>query len=165
MPNLFKTHLLLGTNLGDRISNLTKAESSINKNCGTIVQSSSIYETAAWGFINQPNFLNKIIEINTTLNATALLSSILDIEEQLGRKRTIKMGPRVIDIDILFMENFNSTSTPNLTIPHPAIAQRRFVLIPLVELMPNYIHPTIKKTMQQLLQECTDELSVKKFLP
>lgn len=161
---LHTTYLLLGTNLGNRVNQLLQAEVLISQHCGTIAQTSSIYETAAWGLQNQPNFLNKVIKVKTKLTASELLTTILQIEESMGRKRTIKMGPRVIDIDILFMQNFNHISTPNLTIPHPAIAQRRFVLTPLVELIPEYIHPTLKKTMQQLLQQCPDQLSVKKFL-
>lgn len=161
---LLKTHLLLGTNLGNRVNNLKQAETLIIQQCGTIIISSSIYETAAWGITEQPNFLNKIIEITTPLSAQTLLKTTLQIEESMGRKRTIKMGPRIIDIDILFMQNFNNITSPTLKIPHPAIAERRFVLIPLVELMPNYIHPILQKSMNQLLQECTDDLSVKKFL-
>ncbi len=164
MSGVFKTYLLLGTNLGDRLSNLKQAENLIYQQCGSILKSSSIYETAAWGLQDQPNFLNKVIEIKTQLPAPNLLKTILQIEESLGRKRTVKMGPRVIDIDILFMENFNHITSPQLTIPHPAIAQRKFVLIPLNELMPNYIHPSLNKSISQLLQICADTLSVKKFL-
>lgn len=164
MSIVFKAYLLLGSNLGDRLNNLTQAEELIYKQCGSLMKSSSIYETAAWGLEKQPSFLNKVIQIKTNLTALDLLEAILHIEALLGRKRTVKMGPRVIDIDILFMENFNHITSSQLTIPHPAIAQRRFVLIPLNELMPDFIHPILNKSIAQLLELCTDTLSVKKFL-
>lgn len=157
------TYLLLGTNLGNRENNLRAVKNLIKKRCGYITAESSIYETAAWGFKEQPNFLNQIVQIETTKQPKHLLEIILNIEQEMGRVRTAKMGPRVIDIDILFMDNHNHYNTSQLTIPHPAIQDRKFVLEPLNELIPNYIHPVYNLSIHQLLLACTDNLDVKKF--
>ena len=100
-----KAYLLTGGNLGNRLDNLHKAADYIKQYCGKIVRRSTIYETAAWGKEDQESFLNQVIQINTPLNAKMLLQTILKIEERLGRKREIKYGPRIIDIDILFFNN------------------------------------------------------------
>ncbi len=154
--------LLLGGNLGNRVQNLSKALEALQQDIGTVQKKSSIYETAAWGITDQPNFLNQVVIIKTHLTAQEVIKKIFIIEKQLGRERLIKMGPRLIDIDILFYDN-KIIEEENLIIPHPRIQERKFVLEPLNEIIPNYIHPIINKSVQLLLQECTDTLNVKKF--
>lgn len=134
----------------------------IATSCGKLVAISSVYTTAAWGITNQPDFLNQVICINTILPPQQLIGNLLDIEKKLGRERTLKMGPRLIDIDILLMENI-VVNEPNLIIPHPRMQQRKFALIPLNEIATAVIHPILKKTISQLLIECEDNLDVKKF--
>lgn len=155
-------HLMLGTNLGNRENNLTEAKKLIELECGKLLEESDIYETAAWGLTQQPNFLNAALQIETTLTPQQLITKLLKIEEKLGRKRTIKMGPRIIDIDILLMDNM-IVNEPNLTIPHPKMQERRFVLLPLNQIASQNIHPVYNKTITELLNLCTDELDVKKF--
>ena len=134
----------------------------LESNCGRVIKSSPIYETAAWGNTNQQAFLNQALLIETKLSAEALMTAILVIEEKMGRVRTIKYGPRTIDIDILFFNNdlFNSD---HIKIPHPELANRRFALEPLKDIAPAYKHPTLKKTVRQLLKDCPDPLAVKKI--
>ncbi|MFY7652233.1 MAG: 2-amino-4-hydroxy-6-hydroxymethyldihydropteridine diphosphokinase [Chitinophagaceae bacterium] len=154
-------YILLGTNLGDKIAYLNKAQQQLADKCGKIIQSSQIYETAAWGYTNQPSFYNQVILLETPLLAVELMNQMLQIEAELGRIRTEKMGPRTIDLDLLFYNN-EVIDLPNLIVPHPRIAERRFVLIPMEELAPNWHHPVINKTIQQILAECPDDLSVQK---
>jgi 2-amino-4-hydroxy-6-hydroxymethyldihydropteridine diphosphokinase len=155
--------LLLGTNEGDRLANLNAAKHEIKKSVGLIVEESAIYQTAAWGKTDQPDFHNQVIRLQTTLAPQVLLVQLQEIEKKLGRVRREKWGARIIDIDILF---FGKTvlNTPDLLIPHPAIALRRFTLIPLVEIAPHFVHPVLKKTNLVLLEECEDVLEVEKVL-
>ena len=155
-------YLLIGGNLGNRKENFLKAISFINEECGTLTRSSSIYETDAWGNTDQPSFLNQVLSIETPLNAKQLMRKILKIEKIMGRVRKEKMGPRVIDIDILFFEN-EIHDLRFLKIPHPEIQNRRFVLVPLGEIDPGLQHPVLKKSIAQLLEECPDNLEVKKI--
>jgi len=155
-------YLLLGSNLGDRRENLKTANTLIEKICGTIIQSSSIYETAAWGKTDQPAFLNQAIEIETKLNAKKLMEEIVKIEQSMGRERKEKYGPRIIDIDILLFDD-EQYDGPFLTIPHPEMQNRRFVLVPLAEIAANLQHPLLKKSVSRLLEECPDQLEVKKY--
>lgn len=129
---------------------------------GRISRSSAVYETAAWGNRQQPDFLNQVLVVETKLKAPALMQTILLIEEKMGRTRHKKNDPRVIDIDILFY-NRESIDIPELTVPHPQIQNRRFVLIPLNELSPNLKHPVLQQTIHQLLTICPDKLDVRKF--
>lgn len=152
-------YLLTGGNIGDRFSYLQKAIESIEVSVGKIVKKSAVYETAPWGFTNQQSFLNQVLCITSSLEAKELLDKILEIEIKLGRKRIEKMGPRVTDIDILFYSN-QVISQPYLCIPHPRIAERRFVLTPLNEIAPDFIHPVYNKTIKDLLEECPDNLEV-----
>jgi len=160
--NMNVAYLLIGGNMGDKKAYLTAARKQLEERCGDIVQQSFIYKTAAWGLEEQDSFLNQVIEIKTACGAVELLQKILKIEEALGRKREIKYGPRIIDIDILL---FNSAiiKTDGLTIPHPQMQNRRFVLVPLNEIGEEIFHPVLKKTIAQLLEECPDELSVQKI--
>jgi 2-amino-4-hydroxy-6-hydroxymethyldihydropteridine diphosphokinase len=157
-----KAYLLTGGNEGDRFLHMHEARTNIELICGHLLQVSSLYETAPWGKTDQPDFLNQVILINTKLSPDELLHAILSIEERGGRKRTVKNAPRTIDIDILFYNEL-ILEKPGLSIPHPRIADRRFVLEPLNEISPGFIHPVIGKTIHQLLLECKDELGVKKI--
>jgi len=155
-------HLLIGGNLGDRKENLSTANSLINEQCGSLIRSSSIYETEAWGKTDQPSFLNQALEISTTLNARQLIRRILKIEKEMGRIRKEKLGPRIIDIDILLFEN-EIHDLRFLKIPHPEMQNRRFVLVPLAEIDATLQHPVLKKTIAELLEECPDNLEVRKI--
>lgn len=157
-----KTYLLLGSNIGNSKARIAEAVSLIQKHIGPVYRQSSLYSTAAWGNTKQPDFLNMAIVVETRLTAEALLHKILTIEAQMGRKRTVKNAPRIIDIDILFF-NKDIIEQNGLQVPHPQIQNRRFVLIPLNQLSPNLIHPVLGKTVHQLLLHCTDLLNVKKF--
>ncbi len=157
-----KAYLLTGGNEGDRFLHMQQARTNIELICGQLLLVSSVYETAPWGKTDQPDFLNQVILVDTKFSPEELLKAILSIEEKDGRKRTVKNAPRTIDIDILFYNNL-ILEKPGLTIPHPRIAVRRFVLEPLNEISPEFIHPVFGKTMRELLLECKDELGVKKI--
>ncbi|MEN9297838.1 MAG: 2-amino-4-hydroxy-6-hydroxymethyldihydropteridine diphosphokinase [Bacteroidota bacterium] len=154
-------YLLTGGNMGDRFNYLQQAAEFIQQNCGKLLAASSIYETEAWGKTDQPSFLNQALQIETTLSPDALMQSLLDIEQKMGRIRTMKMGPRVIDLDILLIDDLIQSSDL-LTIPHPALTIRRFALLPLAEIAPHLIHPIEKKSMKELLSICPDTLNVQK---
>ena len=157
-----KTYLLTGGNEGDRYLNMQQARTNIEHICGRLLQVSSLYETAPWGKKEQADFLNQVLLVETNLSPQSLLKAILSIEEKGGRVRAEKNAPRTIDIDILFYNRL-ILEEPGLTIPHPRIADRRFVLEPFNEISPDFVHPVLKKTIHQLLLECTDELAVKKI--
>ena len=154
--------LLTGSNMGYRQLYLQEAARNINLSCGSIVRFSSLYETEAWGKQDQPPFLNQVLVVHTLLPPKELLHSILHIEEDMGRKRLEKFGPRIIDIDIIFYNNL-VTDQPGLHLPHPRMQDRRFVLEPLAELAPGKLHPVFLKPVHQLLAECTDPLAVYKI--
>lgn len=154
-------YLLIGSNLGDKSSYLKNASSYIQQQCGQIVKQSSFYETEPWGFIEQPSFLNQALCIETELSPAQLMNTLLQIESEMGRTRTLKMGPRIIDLDILQIDQ-ETIDTPLLQLPHPAMHLRRFALIPMEEIAPNLIHPHFNKTITQLLAECTDHINVQK---
>jgi 2-amino-4-hydroxy-6-hydroxymethyldihydropteridine diphosphokinase len=156
---MHKAYILLGSNRGRRRDYLNKAKRMVAANSGIILKESSIYETAAWGKTDQKAFLNQVIVITTDLAAEKLMQSLLDIEQQLGRIRTEKFGPRTIDLDILFFDELVMKSKL-VTLPHPAIQDRRFVLVPLAELSPKKMHPVYKQTVTSLLKKCTDTLAV-----
>jgi 2-amino-4-hydroxy-6-hydroxymethyldihydropteridine diphosphokinase len=145
------THIIyisLGSNLGDRLANLRNAMTNISPEVKAVAKS-SIYETEPWGYSDQPSFLNQIIKANTDLAPFDLLAFFKEIEVSMGRQETFRFGPRLIDLDILFYDDL-VLNTPKLTIPHPRIIERAFVLIPLVEIAPDLYHPVIGKTIQQL---------------
>lgn len=154
--------LLLGSNLGDRPQVLAAAREMIAGQAGSIVNQSAIYETEPWGITDQPAFLNQVLEITTSLLPEDLLRIILNIEHDLGRIRYERWGARVIDIDILY---FGQTimDSARLTLPHPRIQDRRFVLAPLAEIAPGFIHPVLQKTTSKLLEQCPDTSAVSKI--
>lgn len=165
MQAQYKKHtayLLIGTNLGNKEENLTKAIKLIEANCGIVLKQSAIYETAAWGNTEQPNFLNQALELRTDLSAKKLMKQLLHIERLMGRQRTEKMGPRLIDLDIVLMDE-EVIQSEILILPHPHLQDRKFVLLPLAEIAPKAYHPIFNKTAEQLLKECGDVLDVKKF--
>ena len=163
MESMNISYLLIGGNQGDRFARLAEARDLITSAGGRIRLASSLYETAAWGITDQPDFLNQALEVTTTRDAPAWLLTLLGIEEKMGRRREEKYGPRIIDIDILFFNN-SIIREPGLTIPHPEIRNRRFALAPLAEIAPFLIHPVLGKTIRELLAECTDPLAVKQLV-
>ncbi len=157
-----RTYLLLGSNLGNSKTQLSKAIAQIEKQIGKITRRSGLYSTAAWGNTKQPDFFNQVIIAETSLTVQQTMEAILNIEKKMGRLRTVKNAPRIIDIDILFF-NKEIIHQKDLSVPHPQIPNRRFVLVPLNELSPNLVHPVFKSTVHQLLIHCPDTLNVKKF--
>lgn len=155
-------YFLLGSNLGNSKEQLLLAIENIEKYIGPLIKLSSLYSTAAWGNNKQPDFLNQVIIVQTLLAPQIVLNEILAIEEKMGRVRTVKNAARIIDIDILFF-NSEIIKVKELVIPHPEIQNRRFVLIPLVEIAGLILHPILKKNAQELLNICTDNLNVQKI--
>ncbi|HWK30719.1 MAG TPA: 2-amino-4-hydroxy-6-hydroxymethyldihydropteridine diphosphokinase [Terriglobales bacterium] len=142
----------MGSNLGDRESSLRHALELLRERAGSIVATSSFYETDPVGFIQQPKFINAVARLETTLLPEKLMETLLAIERELGRDRsaTIPKGPRTIDLDLLLYDD-RIIDSPALTVPHPAMHERRFVLAPLAEIAPNAVHPVLKRTARELL--------------
>jgi 2-amino-4-hydroxy-6-hydroxymethyldihydropteridine diphosphokinase len=153
--------LLLGCNIGICESTFRDVLNAIEQKCGRLLTKSSLYKTDAWGYSDQNDFLNQVVILETSLTPLDLLSQTSTIEFALGRSRVIANGPRNIDIDILFYNDIE-VITNNLVIPHPRLHLRKFTLIPLNEIIPDYTHPTLHKTISQLLLECEDKLNVNK---
>ena len=160
-------YLGLGSNIGDRETNLSQAmERLADPPSLTLLRSSSIYETAPWGYSEQPDFLNCGLEIETRLSPASLLSRIKVVEHEIGRQPTHRYGPRLIDIDILLYGDMNvQLKHPDLQIPHPRMEQRAFVLIPLAELNENMMHPTLQVTIADLCSRVGDQEGVKILKP
>ncbi|KYP13443.1 2-amino-4-hydroxy-6-hydroxymethyldihydropteridine diphosphokinase [Flavihumibacter sp. CACIAM 22H1] len=155
-------YLLMGGNIGNREEYLKQAVELLRRQAGNPVRLSALYETAAWGNKNQEPFLNQAVQLETQLKAAELMTTILGIEEEIGRKRLYKYSPRVIDIDILLYDQEIHTSG-HITLPHPELPNRRFALEPLNELAPDLLHPVLKKSIEDLLLVCQDPLPVKKL--
>jgi len=153
----------LGGNLGNTREIFKNAYAEIEKKIGPITKKSSIYQTAAWGPIPQPDFLNQVLCLSTEILAEQMMVILLDIEKSMGRIREERWGPRVIDLDILFYED-EIHSTELLQLPHPEIENRRFVLIPLVEIAADKIHPISKKTIADILAETKDDTEVSRLV-
>jgi 2-amino-4-hydroxy-6-hydroxymethyldihydropteridine diphosphokinase len=147
--------LMLGANLGRREATLAAACDMIRRRAGEITGLSSLYEGAAWGVPNQPAYLNRAAVIRTSLRPAELLETLQGIEAGLGRRPAGRWMPRHLDIDILFYGDA-IIATEKLSVPHPLIAQRRFVLEPLTEIMPQFVHPQLNKTIRSLLRHCPD---------
>lgn len=158
-----KTYLLLGSNLGNRELLLENAMKMIEIEIGEIFAKSSVYETAAWGKTDQPNFLNLALGVQTSLTPIELLNSVMAIENKLGRIREEKWGARLIDIDVILYGNEVVNLGDILKIPHIEMHNRKFVLQPLAEIAPNQIHPILKKTILELLEDLNDSLLVAKI--
>lgn len=154
--------ILTGSNLGDRAKQLQTAATLLSQQLGKPAKQSAIYETAAWGNENQPSFLNQVLQFETALSSRELLNIILTTEQQMGRVRTQKWAERSIDIDIL-LAGSAIINEPDLQVPHPYLHQRRFTLVPLNEIAPDMMHPLLKKSITDLLLECTDDLEVKEW--
>lgn len=169
--------LLIGGNQGDRVSLLMRAVMLIARRIGTVSLLSSIYETEPWGFSAEQNFLNQALVVDTDLDAESVLRVALQIEAELGRvrpstddsqsdvskpQRAKSYSSRPIDIDLIFF-NSDVVDSPDLQIPHPRMHQRRFVLRPLTQIIPDFLHPKFRKTITQLLEECGDQCAVKEF--
>lgn len=151
----------IGTNMGNRESNLIEAVNRIEENIGIILKTSALFETEPWGFETEINFLNLAVEVETKLTPSGLLGAILMIEAQLGRIRGEKQySSRLIDIDILFYDDLIMDEIA-LKIPHPLLHKRKFVLVPLNEIAPDFIHPVLKKNILSLLNSCEDPCSVR----
>jgi len=155
--------LLLGSNLGDRKEILEKVKIRINSEAGKIIKTSSIYESEAWGFEAENSFLNQAIVIETEMNPGQLLPALLKIEKGLGRIRSAgEYESRLIDIDILFYED-EIINEKDLVVPHARIQDRMFVLKPLKEISENLIHPVFNKSINNLFDNCKDNLKVEIF--
>lgn len=154
--------LSLGSNVGGRADNLERARDELESAGIKVTRSSDIYETEPFGMSDQNDFLNQVLIIETGRGPEELLSTCLDIEKQMGRKRTVKNGPRVIDIDLLFYKD-ELIYSDKLVLPHPEIQERKFVLKPLSEIMADQKHPIFGSTIAELLDECEDELIVDSY--
>jgi 2-amino-4-hydroxy-6-hydroxymethyldihydropteridine diphosphokinase len=154
--------LSTGSNLGERQAVLASARQSIARLIGPIVSASGLYETAAWGLTDQPSFLNQALQVDTVYSPEIILEKMGAIETELGRVREQKWGPRVIDIDLIYY-GVDVIHEEHLTVPHPGIAQRRFVLEPLLEIAPDWIHPELNLSTRQLLEQTPDKLPVRRL--
>lgn len=152
-------YLLLGSNLGDREAILREAVQHLAATAGLVQAASGLYETAAWGLHNQPAFLNQAICLRTTQSAKQLLTACQAAEQQAGRQRVVRWGARTLDVDILLYGDL-ILAAPTLQLPHPRLPERRFALVPLVEIAPTLQHPELGYTMQELLVRCPDTLAV-----
>lgn len=152
-------YLLVGSNLGDRYRNIQQAIHLVQDRIGTIIKASSIYESEAWGEMNQPDFYNQVVEVETGLSHEKLLRQVQGIEKTLGKNKIGKWRERLIDLDILYYRN-RIVKTSQLIIPHPEIQNRNFTLMPLCEIAKDEVHPLLLKTHEQLLQESQDPLRV-----
>lgn len=157
-----KVYLLLGSNQQQPQQQLQLAKKIIAKKIGPVIRASAVYKTAAWGNTKQPDFLNQVLVVITKFTAAEVIDILLETEKYMGRIRTKKNAPRIIDIDILFF-NKEVINTKKLQVPHPRLQLRNFVLIPLNELSPNFKHPVLQKTINQLLKICPDDLTVNKI--
>lgn len=147
-----RVFIAIGSNLGDREENIIDAINLLIANGVDVKNISSIIETKPYGNVKQPDFLNCVVDAYTALPPRMLLETLKAIEKQLGRTRTIHWGPRTIDLDIIFYDEL-VIDTPDLKIPHPDMQNRLFVLEPLNQLAPNFVHPVLNKTVRELLVE------------
>jgi len=154
-------YLALGTNLGDRPANLKQAIAALTPQM-EVKARSGVYETPPWGFEDQPKFLNQVVKVNTYLDPEPLLKHLKRLEVALGRKESFPNGPRLIDMDILFYDDL-VVDKPSIVIPHPRLQERGFVLLPLMEIAPNLVHPVNKKSVREMAELCNTE-GIEKFV-
>ncbi|KRQ87888.1 Bifunctional folate synthesis protein [Caloramator mitchellensis] len=147
-----KVYVAFGTNIGDKTDNIEQALKLMEDRGLKIIKKSSIVSTEPYGYTNQPEFLNGVVEVITDLNPRQVLETLLNIEKDMGRIREFKWGPRNIDLDIIFF-NSDVINEEDLKIPHPDMHNREFVLKPLCEIAPELVHPILKKSINQLLDE------------
>jgi 2-amino-4-hydroxy-6-hydroxymethyldihydropteridine diphosphokinase len=150
-PMKHTVYIALGTNLGDRLANLHAAIRSLLPEINVLAES-HVYETPPWGYEDQPSFLNMVVKAETELGPESLLKYLKQLEVELGREQNFRWGPRLIDLDILFYDDL-VINTPPLIIPHPRLYERAFVLVPLVDVAPELIHPVLQRSVSQLLGE------------
>ena len=155
-------YLSLGSNIGDRAGNIARAVEALGAHGARVTRGSSLYETEPLELRQQPWFLNCVVEAETDLMPRQLMNALLEIEREMGRTRRVPKGPRVIDIDILFFGE-SVVRTAELEIPHPRMAERRFVLVPFAEISPEARHPVLKKTVAELLVETPDRSEVRRW--
>jgi 2-amino-4-hydroxy-6-hydroxymethyldihydropteridine diphosphokinase len=144
--------LLLGSNLGDRARYLHYSKDLLEKRCGKIVAASAVHETEAWGKKDQDPFLNQALMVDSALSPAVFLREIQEIENSLGRRREEKWGPRTIDIDILFISS-EIIAEEQLKVPHPLLHQRSFALEPVAEILPEWEHPLLGKTIREMIAD------------
>jgi 2-amino-4-hydroxy-6-hydroxymethyldihydropteridine diphosphokinase len=158
-----RIYLLLGSNLGERKELMDQAVSLVIERIGPVIQRSSFYETEPWGFSSDALFLNRALQVQTSFSPREVMQNIDGIENKLGRERSGReYSSRTIDIDILFYDDI-VLKEEHLEIPHPRLQERRFVLVPLDEIAPDLVHPVFRKTVRELLKDCTDTKNVRKF--
>jgi 2-amino-4-hydroxy-6-hydroxymethyldihydropteridine diphosphokinase len=155
-------YLALGSNLGDRLANLKQAISSLTPQL-EVKAKSQVYETPPWGYEDQPKFLNQVIKAQTYVDPEPLLKHLKRLEVALGRKESFPNGPRLIDLDILFYDD-QVLNTPSLVIPHPRLQERGFVLLPLMDIDPDLVHPVNKKSVREMTAMC-NMAGIEKFAP
>jgi 2-amino-4-hydroxy-6-hydroxymethyldihydropteridine diphosphokinase len=153
-------YLALGSNLGDRLANLKQAINALTPQM-EVKAKSQVYETPPWGYEDQPKFLNQAIKAKTYLDPEPLLKHIKRLEVALGRKETFPNGPRLIDLDILFYDD-QVLNTPSLVIPHPRLQERGFVLLPLMDIDPDLVHPVSKQSVREMVAQCNVD-GIEKF--
>jgi 2-amino-4-hydroxy-6-hydroxymethyldihydropteridine diphosphokinase len=157
-----KIYLSLGSNMGDREANLRAAIAALAGTGVRVTRVSSFYETEPVDFLEQPWFLNCVLEGETELEPLALLRALREIEVRMGSKKLIAKGPRLIDIDILLYGQ-ETIGTPELQVPHPRMTERRFVLVPLAEIAPQLQHPSWNASVQELLARTVDRSAVQRY--
>ncbi|MFZ4543243.1 MAG: 2-amino-4-hydroxy-6-hydroxymethyldihydropteridine diphosphokinase [Saprospiraceae bacterium] len=152
-------YLLLGSNVGNKIDNLKRAKLLIGERIGKIQRSSGFYETQAWGKTDQEDFVNQALEVRSYHSPEQTLRTVLEIEKEMGRTRSIPNEPRIIDIDILFYGN-RVIKSRDLQVPHPRFHLRNFAMVPMMEVNGDFIHPVFQKAIDELYFETTDNLDV-----